>query len=143
MSDISEQDALSQWHQARIPFAELLGFELTGIGAGRSQIRYVPQACHHNKFGIPHGGALMTLMDITMAAAASSTGENIGGVTIEMKTTFMRAAKGPLTAEGDVLRCTRSMAFVQARIVDESGELCAHATGTFKLVPNPQPSVSA
>jgi acyl-coenzyme A thioesterase PaaI-like protein len=42
---------------------------------------------------VTHGGALMTLLDVTMATAARSAACNpdMGVVTIEMKTSFMRA----------------------------------------------------
>jgi uncharacterized protein (TIGR00369 family) len=59
----------------------------------------------------------------------------MGCVTIEMKTSFMRAAKGPLLAKGQLLHRTATMAFTEGRIVDAEGKLCAHATGTFKFVP--------
>lgn len=59
----------------------------------------------------------------------------MGCVTIEMKTSFMRAAKGPLVAHGSLLHRTATMAFTEGRIVDAEGKLCAHATGTFKYVP--------
>jgi acyl-coenzyme A thioesterase PaaI-like protein len=52
-----------------------------------------------------------------------------------MKTSFMRAAKGALTAHGTLLHRTATMAFTEGRIVDAEGKLCAHATGTFKFVP--------
>jgi acyl-coenzyme A thioesterase PaaI-like protein len=47
----------------------------------------------------------------------------------------MRAAKGPLVAQGTLLHRTATMAFTEGRIIDAEGHLCAHATGTFKFVP--------
>ncbi|MCK9516540.1 MAG: PaaI family thioesterase [Ottowia sp.] len=79
----------------------------------------------------------MTLLDISMAAAAMSADDaGQGAVTIEMKTSFMRAIKlvpgQTLVGRGKLLRRTRKMAFVEARILDADGEFSAHATGTFK-----------
>jgi hypothetical protein len=51
-----------------------------------------------------------------------------------MKTSFMRAARGPLTAKGRLLHRTATLAFTEASIFDASDKLCAHATGTFKYV---------
>lgn len=100
---------------------------------------------HLNSFGIVHGGAVMTLLDVVMASAARSLQPEMGMITIELKTSFMRPAQGALTALGEVLHRTRKMAFVEGRVVDEQGQLCAHATGTFKYAPrnaSPAPQVA-
>jgi uncharacterized protein (TIGR00369 family) len=81
----------------------------------------------------------MTLLDVAMAHAARSVREDIdhtapGIVTVEMKTSFMRPATGRLMATGKLLHGTASMAFCEGSVHDESGALCAHATGTFKLL---------
>jgi uncharacterized protein (TIGR00369 family) len=76
----------------------------------------------------------MTLLDITMAAAARSQTPEMGVVTIEMKTSFMQPSVGPLHARGKLIHRTATMAFVEARIYDAQERVCAHATGTFKYV---------
>ncbi len=127
------------WEQAtgfgvEIPFVKLLGFDLKVFEAGRSELAYAPQAEHLNSFSVTHGGALMTLLDVTMACAARSTMPEMGVVTIEMKTSFMQPALGPLTAKGELLHRTATLAFTQATVFDAAGKACAHATGTFKFV---------
>jgi len=121
--------------QVHIPFVELLGFELERFEGGEATISFNPQPEHENSFNVVHGGASMTLLDVVMAHAARSVEPAMGCVTIEMKTSFMRAAKGALTAHGTLLHRTATMAFTEGRIVDADGKLCAHATGTFKFVP--------
>ena len=118
-----------------IPFVELLGFELQTFEGGEAEITFAPKPEHENSFNVVHGGASMTLLDVVMAHAARSVEPAMGCVTIEMKTSFMRAAKGALTAHGTLLHRTATMAFTEGRIVDAEGKLCAHATGTFKFVP--------
>ncbi|MEY3124595.1 MAG: hypothetical protein RLZZ573_1115 [Pseudomonadota bacterium] len=117
-----------------IPFVELLGFELLQFEGGKSELAYAPKAEHLNSFSVTHGGALMTLLDVTMACAARSVVPDMGVVTIEMKTSFMRPAIGPLTARGELMHRTATMAFTQATVLDAAGKACAHATGTFKFV---------
>ena len=117
-----------------IPFVSHLGFELQLFEDGRSQIDYAPRPEHLNSFSVTHGGALMTLMDVTMAAAARSVYQEMGVVTIEMKTTFMQAARGKLSGKGRLMHRTGTMAFTEATIYDAEGRACAHATGTFKYV---------
>jgi uncharacterized protein (TIGR00369 family) len=119
----------------RIPFVELLGFELHRFEGGEATITFNPKPEHENSFNVVHGGASMTLLDVVMAHAARSVEPAMGCVTIEMKTSFMRAARGALTAHGTLLHRTATMAFTEGRIVDAEGKLCAHATGTFKFVP--------
>lgn len=120
---------------AYIPFVDHLGFEMVFFEEGQSELRFAPEPEHNNSFNVVHGGAVMTLLDVTMATAARSVERTSGAVTIEMKTSFMRAAKGALTAKGRLIHRTRNMAFTEAMVYDAQGELCAHATGTFKLVP--------
>ncbi|MEZ5645208.1 MAG: PaaI family thioesterase [Burkholderiaceae bacterium] len=118
-----------------IPFVAHLGFELQKFGDGEAQIAFDPAPEHENSFNVVHGGATMTLLDVVMAHAARSVEPGMGCVTIEMKTSFMRAAKGPLVAAGRLMHRTATMAFTEASITDAEGKLCAHATGTFKFVP--------
>jgi uncharacterized protein (TIGR00369 family) len=117
-----------------IPFVELLGFELRRFENGDSELAFSPRPEHMNSFAVVHGGVLMTLLDVAMATAARSVTPEHGVVTIEMKTSFMRPGSGPLTAKGHLLHRTRSMAFVEAQVLDAQQQLCAHASGTFKYV---------
>ena len=120
-----------------IPFFKHLGFALERFEGGESTISYKPEPAHLNTFAVTHGGACMTLLDVTMAAAARSVQKDMGVVTIEMKTSFMRPAPGDgskLTCKGNLIHRTGSMAFMEANIYDENGGLCSHATGTFKYV---------
>jgi uncharacterized protein (TIGR00369 family) len=117
-----------------IPFVSHLGFELERFENGESTIRWTPRPEHMNSFKVTHGGALMTLLDVTLATAARSVDAELGVVTIEMKTSFMQPATGRLTGSGRLMHRTRSMAFVEGTIHDAEGKVCAHATGTFKYV---------
>src|SRR3569832_228187 len=118
----------------KIPFVEHLGFELMKFEDGNSQIDFEPRNEHTNSFGVVHGGVSMTLLDVSMAAAARSVQPDMGVVTIEMKTTFMQAARGKLVGKGHLMHRTATMAFTEATVYDAEGKPCAHATGTFKYV---------
>jgi uncharacterized protein (TIGR00369 family) len=117
-----------------IPFVHHLGFELVKFEGGESRIEYEPRPEHLNSFGVTHGGACMTLLDVTMATAARSVAQDMGVVTIEMKTSFMQPARGKLSGQGRLMHRTATMAFTEATIFDAEGRACAHATGTFKYV---------
>jgi uncharacterized protein (TIGR00369 family) len=117
-----------------IPFVEHLGFSLERFAGGESELRFTPRAEHMNSFAVTHGGACMTLLDVTMAAAARSVRAEMGVVTIEMKTSFMQPARGALVGSGRLIHATATLAFTEGTIYDEEGRACAHATGTFKYV---------
>ena len=123
---------------AHIPFVEHLGFTLEKFEGGESVLHFAPRPEHLNSFDVTHGGAVMTFLDVIMATAARSVDPDMGVVTIEMKTTFMRPAKVPsgdkLVGQGRLVHRTRSMAFSEGHIYDAQGQLCAAATGTFKYV---------
>ncbi len=123
---------------ADIPFVELLGFTLEKFEAGESVLHFSPRPEHLNSFAVTHGGAMMTFLDVIMATAARSVEPALGVVTIEMKTTFMRPATAPsggvLVGLGHLLHRSRQMAFTEGKVFDAQGQLCAHATGTFKYV---------
>ena len=120
-----------------IPFVASLGFKLEKFDNGESAISYTPRPEHLNSFAVTHGGAIMTLMDVTMAVAARSVQKDMGVVTIEMKTSFMRPAPGDgsqLTGRGRLIHRTATLAFTEATLYDAQGRACSHATGTFKYV---------
>jgi len=117
-----------------IPFVTHLGFVLTVFAGGQSEIRYEAKLEHLNSYSVTHGGAVMTLLDVTMAMAARSDLVDIGVVTVEMKTSFMQPSKGALTARGRLIHRTATLAFTEATVFDAAGKTCAHATGTFKYI---------
>jgi uncharacterized protein (TIGR00369 family) len=119
---------------ANIPFVNHLGFQLVLFEGGHSQINFEPKPEHLNSLNVVHGGASMTLLDVAMAVAARSVAQEMGVVTIEMKTSFMQAAVGPLAAKGRLIHRTATMAFTEASVFDAEDRICAHATGTFKYI---------
>ena len=122
---------------AEIPFVTQLGFALEAFEGGESAIGYTPLPEHLNSFAVTHGGAIMTLLDVTMATAARSVQKDMGVVTIEMKASFMQPAPGDgsrLTAKGRLMHRTATLAFTEATLFDVQGKACAYATGTFKYV---------
>ena len=118
----------------KIPFVEHLGFRLLKFQDGQTEISFEAKPEHLNTFQVTHGGAVMTLLDVSMATAARSVQNDMGVVTIEMKTSFMRPSIGPLVAKGRLMHRTVGMAFTESTIYNAAGQACAHATGTFKFV---------
>ena len=122
----------------RVPFVESLGLELHACAHGASELRVDLADAHMNSWEVAHGGVLMTMLDVAMATAARSDHLDGPGVaTIEMKTSFGRqqaVADACGKALGKLLHRTSTLAFCEASVLDDTGELCAHATGTFKYL---------
>ncbi len=128
-----------------IPFVHTLGMQLESMGQGQACIGLDPRPDQCNSFGVAHGGLLMTLLDVVMAHAARSEEPleralQTSVVTVEMKTSFMRPGRGVLRGHGRLLHRGAKLAFCEGRVEDESGQLLAHATATFKFVPAPTPA---
>ncbi|MDY0747845.1 PaaI family thioesterase [Paucibacter sp. R3-3] len=127
-----------------IPFVERLGFELVAVGHGDAELSVDLTEAHLNSWAVAHGGVVMTLLDVAMAHAARSVNRKTaedgatdfgpGVVTVEMKTSFMRPGEGRLRASGKLLHRSTTMAFCEGSVFDDTGKLCAHATGTFKYL---------
>lgn len=122
---------------AGVPFVDHLGFEVVEVAVGRCTLGATVRPELTNRWGVAHGGMLMTLLDVAMARAARSPIApegplQHGVVTVEMKTSFMRPGAGELRAHGRRLHQTATLAFCEAEVRDVSGRLVAHATGTFK-----------
>jgi uncharacterized protein (TIGR00369 family) len=125
--------------KVRIPFVELLGFELLAFEPERAEIALELRDELTNSWGVAHGGVTMTLLDVVMAHAARSPSEaggepQPGVVTIEMKTSFLRPGQGRLVAEGRRLHRTASLAFCEGSVRDAAGIIVGHSTGTFKYM---------
>ena len=123
---------------SKVPFMQALGMQRDFSEGGKARLSLDPKPEHGNVIGGVHGGIVVTMLDVVMATAARSVEPQLGVVTIEMKTSFMRPAKVPagvaLVARGLLQHRTRSMAFTEGRVYDAEGQLCAVATGTFKYV---------
>lgn len=124
-----------------IPFVETLGVRCVHMGGGVSEIVMPIEPQHQNGWDMAHGGVLMTLLDVAMAMACRSADpdEGRGVVTVEMKTTFMAPGRGRLTARGDCVHRTTSLAFCEAEVVDADGTLVARSSGTFKYIKRTPP----
>ena len=58
---------------AEIPFVSHLGFTLHRMEGGESELHYTARPEHLNSLEVTHGGATMTLLDVTMAVAARTS----------------------------------------------------------------------
>jgi uncharacterized protein (TIGR00369 family) len=121
------------------PAARLLGWKLQAIDPERGTIRVEFEARPEflNPIGTIQGGILAAMLDDTMgpAAAALLGGEGFAQ-TLELKTSFMRAAQpGPLYGEARVVHRGREVIFLEGTLSDAQGRLVAAATATARVIP--------
>jgi len=118
-----------------IPFTKNLGIEFISAENGRATIALDLAPRHLNSWSVAHGGVLMTLLDVAMSAAGRSLDPAAGGgITVEMKTTFLQPAHAGtrLIASGYAFHRSGTLSFCEAEVRDAAMRLIAKSLGTFK-----------
>lgn len=137
LSGLEYLEAMGRGELPRPPFGTLLGMEFVEVAPGRAVFALQPAEYHYNPIGVVHGGVASTLLDSAMGCALQSTlPAETGYVTLELKVNFLRALTrdtGRVICEGEVIHVGGRVATAQARLVDEQGTLCAHATSTLMV----------
>ena len=126
------EEALAQHDQAFGQFflARLLGFEIS-YPEDTCQVAFTVRDFMFNPQGSLHGGIIALAMDVSMGHLLNRV--RGPGATLEMKVQYLRPVRlGGALATGRILRQGASVAFLEARLVDQDGELAAVATSTWK-----------
>ncbi len=120
------------------PFMDYVGLKTYLADNGQRRMVLRLERRHLNAAMNTHGGVILTLLDVAMGSASrlhDPAGRST--VTVEMKTSFLRpggSEGGYVEASGLVRHATNSLAFCEAELRDEGGELLATASGTFKFI---------
>src|SRR6267142_4064097 len=120
-----------------IPFIKDLGVEFISAENGRAILALDLTPRHLNSWSVAHGGVLMTLLDVAMAVAGRSLDPAAGGgVTVEMKTSFLQPANAGtrLIVSAHAFHRTSTVAFCDGEVRDADDRLIAKAMGTFKYL---------
>lgn len=113
-------------------FSELLGCRVVRLGDGMAEVALPLTPPLRNRGGVLHGGAMFSLIDITMGLACSTShGFDRQSVTLECKINYLRpVAEGEVTCVARVLHAGRRTLVVEAEVV-QAGKMMAKAQGTF------------
>lgn len=120
------------------PAAMTLGKRVLETDPARGYIKasFVAGDNFINRGGRVFGGFLAAMLDTLCGHAVRLTHRepNTPQVTLELKTSFVgRADKGTLTGEGWVRHRGKSIAFAEAELRNEAGEVVARASATLKV----------
>ena len=130
---MTNAELLDRMNRFQPPTGILLGMEMleVDIEAGRVKVKYQPGPEFTNPMGSVQGGIVVAMLDDAAAfAAIVKAGERIGIPTIELKTSFFAPAKAgvPLYADARCLKLGKRIAFMEADLTDEAGNLLARLT---------------
>lgn len=126
--------ALSEHEQVfeRFFLARLLGLEIS-YGAETCVVEFEVKDFMFNPQGGLHGGIIATALDISMGHLIKHTIGH-GGATLDLGLQYMRrVSAGRMRCEARYLRQGRGISFLESRMVDGEGKLCAMAKATFQV----------
>src|SRR6478609_2061108 len=118
------------------PFVTKLGVVSDRLEDGQVRLRLPWDPSNTTLGDMVHGGAIATLADLTVMAAAwcgATVPDNMRGVTVSMALEYLAPARATeLIGVGRVLRRGRSLVNCEAEILDPGGTLVAKALATYK-----------
>jgi uncharacterized protein (TIGR00369 family) len=118
------------------PFAQHLGYELVAWREDYARYEMPIRPFLENRQGIPHGGAIATLLDSTMGLCGLWSGdaaERRMGLTLSLNVQYIGQAKGSkLICEARRTGGGRTTFFAEGEITDDTGQLVAKGTGVFR-----------
>lgn len=114
------------------PASKLLGWTLRDVdtAAGTIEIGFEADERFVNPAGTVQGGFLAAMLDDTQGPALFAMTEGrVYAPTIGFNVSFIKAARpGRFVGKGRVVSLGRTIAFTEAELFDEAGELVARAT---------------
>jgi uncharacterized protein (TIGR00369 family) len=120
------------------PAAALLGREIISVDAslGEVRLRFLADPRFANRHGTVQGGMLAAMLDsATGNAVMANLPSDRTAVTTRLDTTFVKpAAIGPLTATARVVEQDDLTAFAEAKLLDGSGQIVAHARAELRIL---------
>lgn len=120
------------------PIMRLMDIQGVEASEGKMVFACTPGEQHYNPIGTVHGGLAATLLDSALGCAVHTMlPAGVGYTTLELHVNYVRPITiqtGLIRCEAEVIHMGRSMATAQARVLDTSGKLYAHATTTCMIL---------
>jgi acyl-CoA thioesterase len=115
------------------PYAKLLGIKVLLLEPGHSRVAMEVSADFGNIFGITHGGAVFSLVDVAFGSAANSYGTV--AVALNVSINYIKPANtgDVLTAEAQEISRSKKVASFFIKAQNQSGEIIATAQSVAYL----------
>lgn len=134
------------WLQAHIgkstknspsPFAHWLDGILEEAAFGKVSVRFAVRPDMTNPHNILHGGVISGMLDDVIGTAVASLNKPQAFVSINLSVDFLQAAKvtEEVIAKAEVTRNGRTVVYVRAELIHQSGKILAVATSNLVSVP--------
>jgi acyl-CoA thioesterase len=107
------------------------GIRVTKIGNQycEAEVTLAPYYCNH--YGTAHGGLMFTMCDMAAGIAVSYNPNNTP-FTLSSSIEFLASTKsGVIRAVGTCVKRGKSVAFAEAKVYDDNGQLLATASFTY------------
>lgn len=116
-----------------MPFAELLGIELTNVGEGEAtgKIEMREELSWNADRLMAHGGVTFALADTVGGAALVSVVDQ-PVPTIDMRIDYLEAGTGDLQADASVVRCGSEVGVVDVEVFTADETTIADVRGVYK-----------
>ena len=136
MPTLTGADVMAQFIP-QSPFVAKLGVVVDKLEDDEVRLRLPWDPSNTTMGDMLHGGAIATLADLTVMAAAwcgAEVPDDLRGVTVSMALDYMAPARATdVIGVGRVLRRGRSLINCEADIIDPEGTLVAKAIATYKV----------
>jgi len=115
-------------------FDHFINPDIIRLEDGLTEVRWLPQPEHLNRFGAIHGGALAGLIDSVAAIASLTKLKRI--VTIEMNISYIKAATitNKILAKGVVIQAGKSLIRTTVELFNEDNQLITRGNLTFFIM---------
>lgn len=132
---------LARGEVGNVPIGDTLGFRVAEAEPGRVVLRGQPQRNAYNLIGTVHGGWAASILDTALALSVLSTLDpDQTFTTVDIRINYLRpitVETGALEAIGRVLQAGRRLAYSEAQLLDASGKLLCHGTGSCLIFSKP------
>jgi acyl-CoA thioesterase len=117
-----------------MPLLAQLGVSFQRYGEGWAEAAWTPTPLASNPLGAVHGGVYGVVHDAAMNFAASSAldrGDRAATLDVAYQTMRSTETGAELSVRGEVVRLTRSVAYLESTVRDADQGLVSRATATF------------
>ena len=132
----SHSEALSKLAEAaKSTFWGHLGCEVVHLDEGKVTISLEAKPHHLNLLKLIHGGVLASLLDNAMGLVALQVCPEEKTVTAYMNIHYLKSSgAGVVTCDAELVHRSKRTLTIQSCIYDDTGELLALGSGSYRLV---------